>query len=148
MKSRSLGFSGKYGLITSKFDTSSDGICSGGMVKKSPFGLLLAAQAGRPDQHEPLNPVAVLDRKLRRQPAAKREADQPEFVETERVEQVEIMHDVVMHVGHRRVVVGLAKARMERNDNAEFLRPGHGEIDAVPNAGAMQEYQRLAACRR
>ena len=54
--------------------------------------------------------MAVLDGELRRQEAAEREADQPELVEAERVEQVEIMHDVVVHVGHRRVVVRLRQS--------------------------------------
>ena len=111
------------------------------------FGPFLAAQAGGPDKHQAMNPVAVLHREVRREKPAERKSDQMEFVEAERVKQVEIMHDVIVHLVHRRVVVLLAKARMKRDDDAEFLRPGNGEIDAVPNAGAVQKHQWLALAR-
>ena len=71
--------------------------------------------------------MAVLNGELRREPAAEREADQPDFIEAERVEQIEIMHHIVVHVGHRRLVVGFAKSRMKwesmtRNFSAQGLR--------------------------
>ena len=49
--------------------------------------------------------MAVLDGELRSQEAAQREAYQPGLLDAESVEQIEIVHDVVMHVGHRRVVI-------------------------------------------
>src|SRR5580692_7220807 len=55
------------------------------------------------------------------------------------------MHDIVVHFVHRRIVAGFGKARMEGNDNAEFLRPGQCEFEAVPDSGAVKEQQRLAA---
>ena len=102
-------------------------------------------QPGRTDQNQPLDAVAVLDGKLRGHAAAEREADQPHPLDAERIEQVEIMHDVIVHLRDRRVVTGFAEARMKRHDDAEFLRPRRGEIDAVPDTGAVQKHQRLAA---
>ena len=95
--------------MTSKFETSSEGICSGGKLKQVALRPLLATQSGRSHQHQPLNAVDRARGKISRQPSAQREADQPEFVEAKRVEKIEIMHDVVVHVGHRRIVAGFAE---------------------------------------
>src|ERR1700728_4676063 len=109
------------------------------------LGPLLAAQAGGADQYEALHPVPMRDGEVGGEPAAKREADQMELVEAQGVEQVEIVHDVVVDVGHRRGILCFAEAGMEGDDDAEFLRPRYGEIDAMPDAGAVQEHQRRAA---
>src|ERR1700722_15858839 len=113
MKSRS-GASGRYGLITSKFDTSSSGIFSGGRLSTSPVGRVLprrpagptnhSPSPARPDQHQPFDPPAMLHGEFCRQPSTEGEADQAKLVDAERVEQVEVMHDIIMHVAQARVV--------------------------------------------
>ena len=55
------------------------------------------------------------------------------------------MHDIIVHVGHRRLIIGFAKSWMDGSDNAKFLRPRKGEFQSMPNASAVQEYQWLAA---
>src|ERR1700733_14347572 len=101
MKSRSFGFSGRNCLMTSKFDTSIPGISSGGSRKKSPLGPPLPRHTERrrtpPTPHHHTQPKSLQDGDLPLQTPAERKADQMEFIEAERVEQVEIVHDVVMN---------------------------------------------------
>src|SRR5665213_2124578 len=66
------------------------------------------------------------------------------LVYSKRVEQVDIMHDIVVERIHRRIVARFAKSGMVGMDDAEFVRPGLGEFIAVKGARAMQEEQRLA----
>src|SRR5262245_59435774 len=87
----------------------------------------------------------MLGGETRGEPAAEREADQIDLVESERIEQIQIVHDVVMDAAHRRIVVGFAESGMERNDDAEFLRPWQSKIDPMPNSGTMKEHQRRPA---
>ena len=101
-------------------------------------------QAGRRDQHQLLDPVRMLGGELRGHPAAQREADQVEPLQSQRVEQVQVMHDIVLHLVDRLVVAGLRKARMERDDDPEMLHPGLGELPAVEGAAPVQEDQGLA----
>ena len=63
----------------------------------------------------------------------------------EQVEQVEVVHDIVMHVAHRRIVGGFAEARMERNDDPELVGPGPGEIETVEVPAPWKKQQRLTA---
>ena len=115
------------------------------VLSTSPFRALLAAQAGGPDEHQPLDPVAVLDGELRRQQAAERKADQPEFVDAEHVEEIEIMHHVIVHARSspdrrriRQIPDGIGM--MTRNFSAQ----GRANSNAVPGSGAVQEHQRFA----
>src|SRR5262249_17483200 len=101
--------------------------------------------AGRRDECELLDAMAVLAGKLRRQVAAERQSDQMKAVEPEHVEQLEIMHDVIMQAGERRVVSRLAEARVIGNDHPELVGPGFGKIKPVDRAGAMKKHDRLAA---
>src|SRR4029079_5331149 len=87
----------------------------------------------------------MLDGETGGEPAAEREPDQVDLVETERIEQIQIVHDVVMDAAHRRIVVGFAESGMERNDDTEFLRPWQSKIDPMPNSGAVKEHERRPA---
>ena len=90
-------------------------------------------------------PVAVLHGELGGDVAAEREPDQIDLVEPEEVEQLDIVHDVVVDVVHRRIVGGFAEARMKRKKDPELVGPGLGELEAVERAGPMQKQQRLPA---
>ena len=100
--------------------------------------------AGRRDQRQLLDAMAVLAGELGREVAAERQADQVEPVELQHIEQLEVVHDVVVQVGKGRIVARLAEARMIRHDHLEPLGPRLGEIEAVDRAGAVEEHDRLA----
>ena len=55
------------------------------------------------------------------------------------------MHDIVVHVAQTRVIGRVTEAWMDGNNDAEFLRPRTGEIEAVPDAGTVEEDERLTA---
>ena len=92
--------------------------------------------------------MAVLARELGGEIAAERQADQIEPVEPQRVEQLEVVHDVIMQVGEAGVVSRSPEAGMIGHDHPVFLGPRLGEIEAVDRAGAVEEDDGLAADRR
>ena len=96
MKSRS-GLAGSRFFSTSKFDTSRPGTSSPGTARMSIIGCFGIDHAGRRDQRELLDAVPVLAGEFRREIAAERQPDQIEAVELEHVEQLEVVHDVVVH---------------------------------------------------
>ena len=93
--------------------------------------MLRIDHSGRRDQHELLHPIVVLARKLRGQVAAERKPHQMEPVEPELIKQFEIVHDVVVHVGERRIVTGLPEARMIGHDHLETS--AHGSAKSNPS---------------
>ena len=110
--------------------------------------MLVVAQSGRPDQDQLAHPVAVLHGELGGDVAAEREPDQVDLVEPEEVEQLDIVHDVVVDVVHRRIVGGFAEARMKRKMDPELVGPGLGELEAVERCRPRGETPAAPRCRR
>ena len=74
-----------------------------------------AAHTGGRHQRERLDAVPLLRGEMRGEQAAEREADQMDLVDPERVEQLDVVHDVVVDRVHRRIVARLAEARDDRD---------------------------------
>jgi len=106
--------------------------------------MILVAQPDGADKDQLGDTVAVLHRKFRSQITTQRKPDQTQFGKVKRIEQVEIVHDVVVWIGHRGVVAGLAESRMKRDYDTELLCPRLGKIEARERPRSMPEDQRLA----
>jgi len=82
--------------MTSKFDTSIDGISPRKPEKVALWGPLPCRAGRRPDEDKAMYPMAVLHREVRASRPPSENPDQMKLIEAERIEQVEIVHDVVM----------------------------------------------------
>src|SRR5580704_5406636 len=103
-----------------------------------------AAHTGGGDERQRLHPLSLLGGKMRRQKAAQREADKMDLVDAKRIEQTDVMHNVIVERIHRRIVTRFAKSGMVGVEDAELVRPRLGEFVAVERARPVQEEQRLA----
>ena len=87
----------------------------------------------------------MLGGEIGRQQPPSEKPDQAEFVDAERIEQIEIVHDVVVDAGS---CAGSSSASpkpgwsgtMTRN----FCVHGSAKLMSVPNAGAVKKHQRFA----
>src|SRR5215475_9678433 len=101
----------------------------------------------RRDHCQLFDPMTLLACKLGGHISAHRQADKVERIDLEHLEQIEIMHDIVLHFGERRIVSGLAKARMIWNNNTKPVGPDSCKFENVDGAGAMKQNQRFAFAR-
>jgi hypothetical protein len=92
--------------------------------------------------------MSVLHGEFGSEITAERKPHEPNPVETERVEELQIVHHVVVQIGHCRVVSGFAEPWMKRDENTKSFGPGLGKLEAVECSRAMQEHQRFAATGR
>src|SRR5580692_20939 len=70
-----------------------------------------------------------------------------DLVDAKRIEQTDVMHNVIVERIHRRIVTRFAKSGMVGVEDAELVRPGLREFVTVERARPVQEEQRLAlAC--
>ena len=79
-------------------------------------------QPGSVDQHQPLDPLGPMDRQFNAQPRAEREADDRHAVELQRVQQVDIVPDQVLHVVDVFEPLAQGEARMGRHDRRANAR--------------------------
>src|SRR5215468_6089548 len=89
----------------------------------------------RRNHRQLLDPMTLLACKLGGHITAHRQADEAEGLDLEQVEQIEIMHDIVLHFREGRIVSGLAKARMIWNNNTKPVGPGSCKFETVDGAG-------------
>src|SRR5262245_55860066 len=97
----------------------------------------------RCNEYQLLDPMTVFACKFRGEIASHRESDKMHCIDLQGVEQLEIVHDVVMDIRERGIVAGLAKTRMVRNNDAVLVRPGPCKIETVYCTGAMEHYERF-----
>ncbi len=123
MKSTSWGSVGRCGSSVSMRCTSRPGSSSGGMRKKSSTSMPgTLSPAGR-DQHEPPQPVLLLDGEAGREQTADREADEVDVAgEAELVEQLDVVEHEVVHLAEPVEVARLAEARVVGDQHAVLRR--------------------------
>src|SRR6266568_2972247 len=103
---------------------------------------------GRGDQSEFLDVMRMLACKFRCQVPSKRHADEIELLEIQRIEQLEIVHHIVMEIGKTRIVARLSPSRVIRCNHTELFGPRFRKIKAIHRARAMEEDQRFALAGR
>ena len=84
----------------------------------------------------------MVDREPRREEAPERVARQPDLVEPELVEEVEVVQDVVLDVVDRRVVGGGAETRVDRHDQPAALGERQQRVEAGRGAAAVEKDER------
>src|SRR5262249_15905953 len=69
-------------------------------------------------------------------------------VDVQRIEQVEIVHDIVLHLRERRIVSRLAPSGMVGSYDAKLLGPRFCEVEAVDRPCAVKDDERVSLARR
>ena len=116
MKSRS-GSAGNIEAAVAGSKNTASTVCAGFMPNRSTYGCSRSSRPTGADQHEAVDPLAVVHRELRGQPAAERGADDGDVAQVVLVEEVEVEVDEVVHVVDPVQVGRLPVARVRRGDD-------------------------------
>ena len=92
-------------------------------IEQTRRGRSIDHEAGGRDQHQPAQPLRLADREFGGEPSAQREAGKVEISQTETIEQVHVMQDMILDGIDRVGIAGIAEARMERDQHGVVRRP-------------------------
>src|SRR5262245_1928347 len=64
-------------------------------------------------------------------------------IDFQRIEQFEVVHDVILNIRERRIVTGFAKTWVIWNDDAKLFSPMFCKFETIHSAGAMKQHERF-----
>ncbi len=99
-------------------------------------------------QHEPPHAVGLLERDRRSEAPAERVTDEGDLVQAEAVEEIEVVHDVVLHAVDARVVGGCAESRVDGQDQPRAVRERQQLVEPGRGPAAVQNDDRRAFAGR
>ena len=116
-----------------------------GDIEQARRGRGIDHEAGGGDQHQPAQPLRLANGEFGGEPSAQRESCEIEIPQTETVEQVHVVQDMVLDGIDRIRVAGIAEAWMERDQHRVVRGPGPRHLETCESAGAVQEHQHGSA---